>query len=223
MQRWNNDREEFANIKMRLVGDVALACAFVAYCGPFNQDFREFLVHHRLSSDLRERRIPLSANLDLTDFLADIGMIGDWTLSGLPTDPLSIQNGILVTRSSRYPLLIDPQGQALNWITNFEEARMPHFGVTSFSNPRFRDQIEYCLAEGKALIISGVESELDPILTPVLEKQIVVKAKSKYITVSGKMCDYVDEFMMYLVTRLPNPHFSPEDQVENSIKFSICI
>ena len=30
--RWNNDRDEFHNIKLQLVGDVALACAFVAYC-----------------------------------------------------------------------------------------------------------------------------------------------------------------------------------------------
>jgi len=216
-QRWNNDRDEFANIKTRLVGDVALACAFVAYCGPFNQDFREYLVHHRLTGDLRERKIPLSVDVDLTDFLADIGTIGDWNLAGLPTDPLSIQNGILVTRSTRYPLLIDPQGQAINWICNHEDAKMPLFGVTSFGNSRFREQLEFCLAEGKALIISGVEEELDPVLTPVLEKQIITKAKSKYITVGGKVCDYVDEFMMYLVTRLPNPHFSPEDQSKCTI------
>jgi dynein heavy chain len=194
------------------VGDVALACAFIAYCGPFNQDFREFLIHHKLTSDLKDRKIPLSASLNLTDFLADIGTICDWNMAGLPTDALSIQNGILVTRSNRYPLLIDPQGQAINWICNHEESRMPLFGVTSFTNQKLRDQIEHCMAEGKALIITGVEEELDPVLTPILEKQIVTKAKSKYITVGGKVCDYVDEFIMYLVTRLPNPHFTPEDQ-----------
>jgi dynein heavy chain len=210
--RWNSDREEFATIKMQLIGDVALACAFIAYCGPFNQDFREYLIYHKLTSDLKERKIPFSGAIDLTDFLADIGTIGDWNLAGLPTDPLSIQNGILVTRSTRYPLLIDPQGQALNWICNYEENRMPNFGTSSFSNPRFREQLEYCMAEGKALIVSGIEEELDPILIPVLEKQVVTKGKSKYLTVGGKQCDFNDEFILYLVTRLPNPHFTPEEQ-----------
>jgi dynein heavy chain len=215
--RWTNDRDEFADIKSRLVGDVALACAFVAYCGPFNQDFREYLVNHKLTTDLRQRAIPLSPAIDLTDFLADVGTIGDWNLAGLPTDPLSIQNGILVTRSNRYPLLIDPQGQALNWIVNHEESKMPIFGTTTFQNVRFREQLEFCMAEGKAFIITGVEDELEPVLTPVLEKQISVKSKSKSITVGGKVCDFVDDFMMYLVTRLPNPHFSPEDQSKCTI------
>lgn len=215
--RWNNDRDEFANIKMQLIGDIALACAFVAYCGPFNQVFREYIIRHKLTADLRERHIPMSASLDLTEFLADIGTIGEWNLEGLPTDPLSIQNGILVTRSSRFPLLIDPQGQAISWICNHEESRMPPFGTTTFTNSRFRDQIEFALSEGKALIISGVEEELDPVLNPVLEKQIITKGKSKYISMGGKLVDYSDEFMLYLVTRLPNPHFSPEEQSKCTI------
>ena len=89
---------------------------------------------------------------------------------------------------------------------------MPSFGLSSFSNPRFREQLEFCMAEGKTLIVIGVENELDPMMTPILEKEIIVKAKSKYITVSGKACDYSEDFMLYLVTRLPNPTFTPEDQ-----------
>jgi dynein heavy chain, axonemal len=210
--RWNHDREEFVMMKQRLVGDVAMACAIIAYCGPFHQDYRQHILNDLLTSDLSTRRIPYTSTFDFTEFLVDIGTIGDWNMEGLPTDTLSIQNGILVTRCSRYPLLIDPQGQALQWILRHEENRMPPFGATSFTNTRFREQLEYCLAEGKTLIITGIEEEFDPILIPLLERQIVNKAKNKYVSIGGRLCDYNEKFFLYLITRHPNPVFSPEDQ-----------
>lgn len=45
--RWTKDSRRFADTKRRLVGDVALSCAFVGYCGPFNQEFRDHLVKTR--------------------------------------------------------------------------------------------------------------------------------------------------------------------------------
>lgn len=47
----------------------------------------------------------------VTSFLADDTEIGEWRVEGLPSDDLSVQNGILVTRATRFPVLIDPQGQ----------------------------------------------------------------------------------------------------------------
>jgi len=53
--------------------------------------------------DCITRGIPVTTNLDVTRFLVDESEIGEWNLQGLPTDDLSIQNGIMVGRCSFTP------------------------------------------------------------------------------------------------------------------------
>ena len=41
-------------------------------------------------------------------------------MTGLPVDSFSIDNAIITFKSRRWPLMIDPQGQANKWIKNME-------------------------------------------------------------------------------------------------------
>jgi len=218
--RWGEDSKMFADTKMRLLGDVAISCAFVSYCGPFNQAYRSYLINEKFIADCRKRDVPVSKNIDVISFLVDTGTIGDWNIDGLPSDPLSIQNGILVTRSSRYPLLVDPQGQAITWLKNKEKLRVPappKAPVLALSSPKLKDELEFCLQEGKALIIVGVEEELDPLLYPILEKQFIQKGKKKLVKLADTEVEVDEKFALYFITRLPNPHFSPELQAKTTV------
>ena len=189
-KRWTEDANGFASEKLRLVGDCAVACAFVSYCGPFNQEYRSYCIVDKYSNECETRHVPVTQNLNIIEFLADIGTIGDWNQEGLPTDPLSIQNGILVTRSSRFPLLIDPQGQAVGWITCREKERLPAASPTvQLLDPKIKDKLEFAMQEGKAFIVLGVENEIDPMFDPVLEKEYVQK---------GRRCDLGVVFTFFL-------------------------
>jgi len=215
--RWTEDAKNFADVKQRLVGDSALACAFVSYCGPFNQEYRLKMITVKFTDDCQENGVPVTSNLNVIDFLVDVGTRGDWNMEGLPTDELSIQNGILVTRSSRYPLLIDPQGQALGWIKRRCENTMPAHGPVLLNDPKLKDKLEFAMGDGKALVVIGVENDVDPMLDPVLEKEIITKGRRKLITVADKQMDFTDDFRLYFITRLPNPLFSPELQAKTTV------
>ena len=121
MLRWTEDLEELKKQRKRLLGDCLLGAAFLSYLGAFSWDFRNDLLRKEWEADILAREIPISQPFKLDTLLTSDVEISKWTSEGLPPDELSIENGILTTQASRYPLCIDPQQQALNWIKKKEE------------------------------------------------------------------------------------------------------
>jgi len=134
-----------------------LATAFISYCGPFNAEFRELLAVEKFTQDMKQKDIPVLPTLayELTNFLVDDATVGEWNLQGLPKDSLSVQNGVMVTTSDRYPLLIDPQGQGQAWILKkYSDDMEKGRSITNLNNPKFKDWfLKYCLENGKTLVI----------------------------------------------------------------------
>jgi dynein heavy chain len=88
--RWTKDEAHFSDQQECLVGGCAIGCAFTSYCSPCNQHFRNYIINEKFATDCDAHKVPVTRNLDIITFLADAGMIGDWNMDGLPTDPLSI-------------------------------------------------------------------------------------------------------------------------------------
>ena len=61
----------------------------------------------------QEKKIPCSEVFSLNQTLGEPVKIRAWQIAGLPVDNFSIDNGIIVSNSRRWPLMIDPQGRFL--------------------------------------------------------------------------------------------------------------
>ncbi|MPC75259.1 Dynein heavy chain 7, axonemal [Portunus trituberculatus] len=152
--------------------------------------------------------ISCSAIFSLYNTLGDNVQCRTWHLAGLPVDTFSVDNAIVVSHSRRWPLMIDPQGQARKWVVNMEKEN--GLQIVKQTDPAFLRILEISLQKGQPLLIEGVGEELDPILDGVLLKQTFTQKGVEHVQLGELITEYHPEFRLYLTTRLRNPHYLPQ-------------
>lgn len=206
--RWAKDLETLKSQRIKLLGDCLLVSGFMCYTGAFNWELRNDLIFNKWVVDLKEKDVPISSDFKVEKLMASDVEISKWASEGLPSDELSIQNGILTTKASRFPLCIDPQKQAVTWIKKREAAN--NLKISSFNEPDFLKQLEMAITYGFPFLFEDVDEYIDPVIDNILEKNIKVNGGRKFIVLGDKEVDFDPNFRLYLTTRLANPAYSPK-------------
>ena len=212
--RWRNSIDKYNLQIENVIGDVFVAAACVAYYGAFTADYRERLLTQWIER-CHELDIPVSENITLFSVLGDAFELREWNTHGLPRDQFSTDNAILVTRSRRWPLMIDPQEQANRWIRSMEEENQ--LKVVKMTDGHLLRILENSIRIGLPVLLEDVGEVLDPALEPILLKQIFLSGGRYLIRLGDSDVEYDKNFRFYMTSKLANPHYLPEVSIKVTI------
>nr|CAH7754609.1 unnamed protein product [Callosobruchus chinensis] len=219
--RWRELVKSFKESIITLPGDILLVTAFMSYVGCFTKKYRIDLLHKYWKPYLKNLAvpIPMTESLDPLSLLTDDAKIAEWNNEGLPTDRMSTENACILTNSSRWPLMIDPQLQGVKWIKTRYGAALK---VVRLSQRTYLDTIEKCISEGMVVLLENIGETLDAVLDPILGRVLIKKGRA--IKIGDKEVDYNPSFRMILHTKLANPHYKPEIQAQTTlINFTVTL
>jgi len=218
--RWAATIDDLTEQRRLLVGDVLLASAFVSYIGPFSKAFREKILVDSWTPAVKQLGIPMTPGLDVVNgVLTSPAIAASWNNEGLPSDPVSIENGSIVTNCSRWPLMIDPQLQGVKWIRNREEKNGLKVIMTGQKEKgrKWTDTLAMCIEEGLPCLLASLQEHIEPILDNVLGRVTFKKAGKLYVRLGATDVEYNPKFRFYLQTKLSNPHYKPEVNAQTTL------
>ncbi|KAH6598857.1 hypothetical protein BASA50_003364 [Batrachochytrium salamandrivorans] len=204
--RWEESRESFGQQMETLVGDVLLASAFLAYAGYYDQKDRMNLLQS-WKNQMKIANVRYNLNLSLPEYLASTEERASWVRNSLPSDNLCIENAVMLKQYQRYPLIIDPSGQALRFLSN--EYKTKNITVTSFRDNAFLKTVESALRFGNPILVQDAE-DFDPVLNSILNKEFRRSGGRTLCRFGNKEIDYSPAFTMFLSTRNPALVFSAD-------------
>lgn len=225
-----------------LPGDILLVTAFISYVGCFTKSFRQDLLLKMWLPHIRglEPPIPINDSVDPLKLLTDEATIAHWFnegkrlhkayqfsyylsfikitkhflmfFTGLPSDRMSTENATILVNSDRWPLMIDPQLQGLKWI---KQKYGDQLKVIRLGQKGYLEAIEESLSKGSTVLIESIDENIDPVLDPLLGRNLIKKGKA--IKIGDKEVEFNSNFRLILQTKLANPHYKPEMQAQTTL------
>lgn len=202
-ERWQEQVGVLTTSLETLSSQALIAAGFTTYLAGYAEDIRR----RKLGEWLKKFEM---TKFDYMNFMSSESEFLKWKAEGLPSDTLSMQNGLVVEHTVQTPFIIDPNMAAAEWLkTHLEGAQNKSVEAVIMQDPRFVTTLELAVRFGKTLIIQEVDG-VHPILYPLIRRDLCRQGPRMIVMVGDKAIDYNDGFRLYLVTRDPAPDISSD-------------
>ena len=205
-ERWSKQMDEFKVHINNLLGDTFLSSSFLAYIGFYDAFYRKYL-KEKSRQIVKQNEIVFSNDLDEVEWLTKANDKVNWQNCKLPNDNICLENATILQRFNRYPLIIDPAGQATEFIKAFYAKKK--LNTTSFTDTNFLKVLESALRFGYPILVQDVE-KIDPIMNSLLNKEIHKQSGRNLIRIGDQEIDFSLTFNMFMVTRDSSCNFTPD-------------
>ncbi|XP_023561192.1 dynein heavy chain 9, axonemal [Octodon degus] len=187
--RWAEAVQNFKQQERTLCGDILLITAFISYLGFFTKKYRQSLMDQTWRPYLSQLvvPIPVTPTLDPLRVLTDDAVVAAWRNEGLPADRMSVENATILTNCERWPLMVDPQLQGIKWIKNRYGEDLQ---VTQIGQKGYLQTLERALEAGDVVLIENLEESIDPVLGPLLGREVIKKGRPKFHLVALTIADH---------------------------------
>ena len=197
-ENWAKRLDTYEKADATLVGDLLIATTYIAYAGPLTKKVRESLVQDKWIPFLEKAAagepivISESMSSDPLSGLSTEHERAQWQVEGLASDPVSVENGIILMRTNRIPLLVDPHLQGIAWLKGMGAE------ILKADQSDLFQRVKSAISGGGFIVIENIKGNIDPALMSI--------AKGKN-----------PECRLYFHTTSTQPVFPPEIHAECSI------
>lgn len=97
----------------------------------------------------------------------------------------------------------------MTWIKT-KESRSREFRSMTFNTHNYLKTLELAIKFGQSVLFEAIGIEIDPMIDPVLEKNIVTEAGVDMLLMNDQKIEFNPEFRMFMTTKIANPNYTPE-------------
>ena len=123
---------------------------------------------------------------------------------GLPSDMSAAENAAMTLKSLKYPLVIDPQLIAINWLKQKEGNNLL---VGRMGQKDLLKNVLSAVSSGQLFLIENIGEIIDHNLFPIINRITIKRGVKNFLLINDEELEVHENFRLILHTKLSNPYF----------------